>query len=115
MSEQETTAGGEPPGGARTGRFAREKLLAETIHIDGAYRPVGELTLDQVRGRADELKGVTGFGPTAKVGPVALAWRRLVMAMEREGAGTVAEVEPAAFDEFSPDLWIIPPGGGLLG
>lgn len=106
---------GEQPDPKPPGRFDREKLLAETIHIDGAYRTIAELTLDQVRARADELKEVTGFGPTAKVGPVALAWRELTMAMERQGVGTVAEIEPARFDEISPRLWIIPPGGGLLG
>jgi hypothetical protein len=103
-------------GDAQTpGRFDRERMLAETIHIDGAYRPVGELTLDQVRTRAAELKEVTGQGPTARVGPVALAWRELALAMERQGVGTIAEIEPERFDEISPKLWIIPPGGGLLG
>ena len=49
--------------------------------------PFGELTLDDARARADELRAAIGWGPTARVAPVALAWRELAMAMERSAGG----------------------------
>ena len=63
------------------------------MFIRGANRPFGELTLDDARARADELKAATGWGPTARVATVALAWRELATAMERSGAATVADLD----------------------
>jgi hypothetical protein len=91
-----------------------EQILATTIYIDGANRPFGELTLEHVRSRADELRAATGWGPTARVAPVAMAWRELTMALERGGIGTVGELEPDAIVELAPKLWVVPPGGSLL-
>jgi hypothetical protein len=93
------------------------KILAATVFVDGANRPFGELTLDQVRGRADELRAATGWGPTARVAPVALAWRELSMALEQADVGTVGELsarDPAAVADLAPKLWVVPPGGSLL-
>jgi hypothetical protein len=74
-----------------------EQILRQTVYIRGANRPFGELTLDDARARADELRAATGWGPTARVAPVALAWRELTMVIE-----------------LAPKLWIVPPGGSLL-
>jgi hypothetical protein len=90
------------------------EILATTVYIDGANRPFGELTPDQVRVRADELRAATGWGPTARVAPVARAWRELLMALEQAGAGVVAELDPEAIAKLAPQLWIVSPGGGLL-
>jgi hypothetical protein len=69
-----------------------EEMLRQTVYVRGANRPFGELTLDDARSRADELRAATGWGPTARVAPVAMAWRELTMAMERAAVGTVAEL-----------------------
>jgi hypothetical protein len=91
-----------------------EEMLRQTVYIRGANRPFGELTLDDARSRADELRAATGWGPTARVAPVAMAWRELTMAMERAAVGTVAELPPETVLELAPKLWIVPPGGSLL-
>jgi hypothetical protein len=90
------------------------EILAATVYVDGENRPFGELTLEQVRGRADELRAATGWGPTARVAPVARAWRELSMALEQRGAATVGELEAAQLAELAPKLWVVPPGGSLL-
>jgi hypothetical protein len=91
-----------------------DKILATTVYIDGANRPFGELTIDQVRSRADELRAATGWGPTARVAPVARAWRELSMALEKAQVGTVRELGNDQLTELAPKLWIVPPGGSLL-
>lgn len=91
-----------------------DQMLRQTVYIRGANRPFGELTLDDARARADELRAATGWGPTARVAPVALAWRELTMAIQRAGVATVAELAPEQVVELAPRLWIVPPGGSLL-
>jgi hypothetical protein len=91
-----------------------EEMLQQTVYIRGANRPFGELTPDDARARADELRAATGWGPTARVAPVAMAWRELNLAMERAGAATVGDLASEVVVEFAPKLWIIPPGGSLL-
>jgi hypothetical protein len=91
-----------------------EEMLRQTVYVRGANRPFGELTLDDARSRADELRAATGWGPTARVAPVAMAWRELTMAMERAAVGTVAELTSETVLELAPKLWIVPPGGSLL-
>jgi hypothetical protein len=90
------------------------EILAATVYVDGANRPFGELTLEQVRGRADELRAATGWGPTARVAPVARAWRELSMALEQRGVATVGELDPETVAQLAPKLWVVPPGGSLL-
>jgi hypothetical protein len=92
----------------------RDQILGQVVSIRGQNIPFGELTLDDVRGRADELRAAVGFGPTARVAPVAQAWRELSMAMERAGAGTVAAVDADVVVELAPRMWVVPPGGTLL-
>jgi hypothetical protein len=48
-------------------------ILAERVHASGGTKPFGEMTVAEVRERADELRAATGWGPTARVGPVARA------------------------------------------
>ncbi len=67
----------------------REQILDQQLYIGGANRSFGDVTLADVRARADELRAATGFGPTARVAPVARAWRELVMTMERSGRGSL--------------------------
>jgi hypothetical protein len=91
-----------------------ESPLDVLVFIGGENRPFGTLTLEDVRGRAEELRAATGWGPTARVGPVARAWRELAIEMERAGAATVAELNAELVSELAPKLWVLPPGGSLL-
>lgn len=88
----------------------REEIVQRQIYIRGANRPFGELTLEDARARADELRAAVGFGPTARVAPVARAWRELALEMERAGAGTVGELDTDALAELAPKLWVTLPG-----
>ena len=90
------------------------EILKREVFIRGANRPFGELSLQDARSRADELRAVTGWGPTARVGPVAMGWRELAMAMERAGATTVGELSAEVLVALAPKLWLVPPGGSLL-
>jgi hypothetical protein len=91
------------------GQELRE-ILATSVFINGANRPFGELRLDDVRARADELRAATGWGPMARVAPVARAWRELAMEMERHDAATVAELDGAVLAGLAQQLWIVLPG-----
>ena len=86
------------------------KILAASVFVRGSNRPFGELTLDDVRARADELRAATGWGPTARVAPVARTWRELAMEMERAGAGSVAELSAVRLAALAQRLWIVLPG-----
>jgi hypothetical protein len=87
-----------------------ERVLAQLIYINGANRPFRELTLDDVRARADELRAATGWGPMARVAPIALAWRELVGEMEQAGAATVSDLPTERVIELGPKLWVVLPG-----
>jgi hypothetical protein len=89
-------------------------VLAEAVYAGGRSKPFGELTLDEVRARADELRDAAGWGPTARVMPVAMAWRELSRQMEADGAQRVADMDRVAVAERAQALWIVPPGGSLL-
>ena len=89
--------------------------LDALIFVRGENRPFGSLTVADARSRADELKAAVGFGPTARIAPVAMAWRELTVTMERAGASTVAELPDETVAELAPKLWVVPPGGSLLG
>jgi hypothetical protein len=89
-------------------------LLETTVYIRGANRPFGEMTLEDIRTRADELKAAVGFGPTARVAPVAMAWRELSLLLERGGLATVRELPDDVVIEMAPKLWIVAPKGGLI-
>lgn len=88
----------------------REQILDQQLYIGGANRPFAEVTVEGARARADELRAATGFGPTARVAPVARAWRELVIEMERSGAATVGELDTAVLTALAPKLWVVMPG-----
>jgi hypothetical protein len=91
-----------------------DTVLAEPVFAGGRSKPFAELTADEVRARADELKAATGWGPTAKVASVAMAWGVFARLMEQQGAATVADVDREAVAEHAEKLWVVPPGGSLL-
>ena len=86
------------------------RILDQEVFIDGANRQFAELTAENVRARADELRSAVGWGPTARVAPVAQAWRELSIAMDGAGAATVGELDPEALMKLAPRLWVTLPG-----
>jgi hypothetical protein len=88
---------------------ALAEILTQAVYTDGANVPFGELSPDQVRARADELRAATGWGPTARVAPVALAWRELAAAMQAAQAGRVAELPGDTVTALAPRLWVVMP------
>jgi hypothetical protein len=89
-------------------------VLAERIFAGGSSKPFAEFTIEDVRARADELRQAAGWGPTARVTPVAMAWSELFRHMEAAGAARVGDLEPAEVAQRAEALWVIPPGGSLL-
>ena len=102
------------PGAAPRPRPDADVVLATRVHADGGSKPFSELTVEDVKARGEELRQAAGWGPTARVGPVAMAWNELARLMQAEGAATVGELDPAAVVERAEKLWIVPPGGSLL-
>jgi hypothetical protein len=90
-----------------------EDTLARPVHVGGVDKHFGEVTLDDARARATELKDVAGWGMN-RVLPVARAWRELVSLMEKAGFQTVSELDPQTLDTMAKKLWVIPPQGGSL-
>jgi hypothetical protein len=86
------------------------RLLGQPVFMGGANRPFGELTPDDVRSRADELRAAVGWGPTARVAPVAQAWRELALMMDRAGAETVSDLTDEVLVRLAPRLWVTLPG-----
>jgi hypothetical protein len=91
---------------------AAREILDQQVFIGGANRPFGSLTADDARGHADELRAAIGWGPTARIAPVARAWRELSLALDHAGVATVAGLEPAVLTELAPRLWVTLPGMG---
>jgi hypothetical protein len=91
------------------------RLLGQSVHVDGADRPFGEVTAEQARIHADRLRAATGWGPMARVAPVAMAWRELSLALQQAGAARVSDLPGERVTELAPRLWVVPPGGSLLG
>jgi hypothetical protein len=102
VSRQETS-------GEKTSEL--EQILEQRVFIRDGNRPFGELTVADARARADELRAATGWGPMARVAPVALAWRELTGAMERAGAAAVRDLPGEQLVELAPRLWVTLPGG----
>jgi hypothetical protein len=87
-----------------------DRILSQEVFSRGANRPFAELTPDDARSRADELRAAIGWGPTARVAPVAQAWRELTLALDRAGAATVGELDPEVLVRLAPRLWVTLPG-----
>lgn len=89
-------------------------ILAEPVFAGGQTKPFGDLTLAEVEARAQELRDVSGWGPTVKVRSVAMEWGMLARSMAEQGAASVGDVDPKEIVERSQKLWVVPPGGSLL-
>jgi hypothetical protein len=91
-----------------------DTVLAERVFAGGRSKPFRELSAEEVKERAEELRAATGWGPTAKVGSVARAWAELARLMDECGASTVADLDPGDVASRAERLWVVPPGGSLL-
>jgi len=89
-------------------------ILAERVFAGGRSKPFAEVTLAEVEARAQELREVSGWGPTARVGSVAREWGALARSMAEQGAESVGQLEPEELVARAQKLWIVPPGGSLL-
>ena len=87
-----------------------QEILRQQVFVGGANRPFGSVTAEHARAHADELRAAVGWGPTARVAAVAQAWRELSLALDRAGAATAADLEPAVLVELAPRLWVTLPG-----
>ncbi|MGZ4167582.1 MAG: hypothetical protein ACXVR1_06230 [Solirubrobacteraceae bacterium] len=85
-------------------------ILGQQVFIGGTNRAFGSLSAADARAHADALRAAVGWGPTARVAPVAQAWRELSLAMDRAGAGAVADLAPEVLVELAPRLWVTLPG-----
>jgi hypothetical protein len=91
-----------------------ERVLSERVFAGGRSKPFAEVTADEVKDRAAELKSAAGWGPTVKVASVAMAWAELGRTMDAANAATVADLDPDAVAQRAEKLWVVPPGGSLL-
>ena len=91
-----------------------EAVLDKSVYAGGRAKPFREVTAEEVRARADELRAATGWGPTAKIAAVAMAWGELSRLMHEAGASTVGDLDPKAVTERAERLWVMSPGGSLL-
>ena len=89
----------------------RDEIVKRTVFIRGANRPFGELTVQDVRARADELQR----GRRVRARPRGLPrWpapgASSSIEMDRAGAGTVGEVGDETLVALAPKLWVVLPG-----
>ena len=90
-----------------------EDPLRREVYVNGEYRPFGELTAFDARALAAQLRGISGGGLDAKVGPVRTGWTELAERLDAE-SGTVSALPPEEAARFAERLWVTPPGGTLL-
>lgn len=84
------------------------------MHHGGRYKPFGELTADDARARAAELKDVGSWGPMNRVVPVARAWSELADLIEERKAATVSELDAQTAVSYAEKLWVLAPEDGLI-
>ncbi|HWC87606.1 MAG TPA: hypothetical protein VG388_13795 [Solirubrobacteraceae bacterium] len=89
-------------------------VIKQTVFMRGANRPFGEITRDDAQLRGAELKATVGYGPTAKVAPIAHAWKQLAEELASAGVPTVSELPRETVLAYAPKLWVVPPRGSLL-
>jgi Fe-Mn family superoxide dismutase len=89
-------------------------VLDRPVSIAGVDRSFGEITLDDARTQAAELKALAGWGPTAKVSSIARGWSDLAGTLDKHGAATVADLDATIVLRSAKELWIIPPGRAMV-
>ncbi|CAN5444965.1 hypothetical protein BH20ACT15_BH20ACT15_14870 [soil metagenome] len=90
------------------------EALEAKVYDGEAYRAFGEMSAADAEGRAAELKGLMGFGPTMRVRPVAMAWGELAKLMCEREAATVSERDGETGTDYARKLWSVQPSKGLM-
>ncbi len=90
-----------------------EDTLTRPVAIGGVNKPFGEITLEEARAMAAELKDVAGWGMN-RVLPVARAWGELVRLMDKSGFEKIGDLDPQTLDTMAKKMWVIPPQGNSL-
>ena len=91
-----------------------EKALTAQVHQGERYVAFGEMTVEDVEGRAAELGEVGGWGPLQKAAKVARAWADLGRMMREQGVSKVGELDPETVVKFAEYTWAVPPEFGML-
>ena len=89
-------------------------ILDRLVTVCGVERRFGDVTIDDARRHATEMKALAGWGPMAKVGAVARGWSDLAASMQKRGARTVAELDPGTVERAAVELWIIAPDRSMV-
>lgn len=84
------------------------------MHIAGSERPFAELTPEDARMLAAELREAGSWGPLQRVVKVALAWSELAGVMERAGVSRVGDLDDETVVLWAERVWVIPPEEGLI-
>jgi len=91
-----------------------EGARARTVHIGQADVPFGEVTAEQARAQAAELKSAGTFGPLQRVAKVAMAWGELAAVAEKAGVATIGELDDETVALWAERVWVIAPEGGMI-
>jgi Fe-Mn family superoxide dismutase len=89
-------------------------VLTRSVSIAGVDKIFGEITIDDARTQATELKALAGWGPMAKVGSIARGWSELASMLDKRGAATVADLDAGIVLRSAKELWVIPPGRAMV-
>ena len=89
-------------------------ILVRLVTVCNVERRFGEVTMDEARKHAVELKALSGWGPLAKIGAIARGWSDLSVTMQKRKAETVAELDPGIVEKAAIELWIVPPDRSMV-
>ncbi len=89
-------------------------ILERGVSIAGVEIAFGKIGVDEAKQQAAELKALQGWGPMAKVGTIARAWSELANTLNKRDATTVADLDASTIITSATDLWVIPPGRGMV-
>ncbi len=91
-----------------------EDPLTRPVHIKGTNKAFGECTAEDAQAMAIELKSLSGWGPTARVGAIGRGWQELTNVMKRAEAANVAALDAETVQLWAERLYVVSPKGGLL-
>ena len=91
-----------------------QEARTRTVHIGERDVPFAEVTPDDARAQASELKSAGSWGPLQRVAKVALAWGELARVMESEEAATVGDLDDETIVLWAERVWVIAPEEGMI-
>ncbi len=105
---------GAAAGGGEAQAAETEDPLTRPVHVNGTNKRFGEVTRADAQAQALELKGLAGWGPTARVAAVGREWAALAVLMKERGLGTVSELEADEVAHWAVRLWVVLPKENVL-